>query len=92
MKNVNQRLSEIERTLYSNKRILTFKEGASYLNLSESYLYKLTHLRRIPFSKPNGKKIFFDRVQLDIWLMQNPVMTTEQLECAASTHVSNNMK
>lgn len=70
------------------KRILSFEEACIYTGFAESYMYKLTSARKIPHSKPNGKKIFFDREQLDKWLLSNPIATNEQLEKAASTYVT----
>lgn len=70
------------------KRILTFEEACTYTGFAESYMYKLTSARKIPHSKPNGKKIFFDKEKLDEWLLGNPIATTSQLETAASTYVT----
>jgi excisionase family DNA binding protein len=68
------------RGLLENKP-LSFKETCLYLNLSASYLYKLTHRRAIPFYKPTGKRVFFDRSQLDAFLRQKPMVTmAERLE------------
>lgn len=62
------------------KTVLTFNETLVYTGLSRSYMYKLTSSRRIPHHKPHGKLIYFDRAELDAWLLQNPVKTNEQLE------------
>ncbi len=62
------------RVLLENKP-LTFLEACRYLNLSGSYLYKLTHRKAIPYYKPTGKRVFFDRSQLDAFLRQGPVLT-----------------
>src|SRR4051812_20603400 len=35
------------------------------LDLSKSHLYKLTANDRVPHSKPNGKKLYFHREDLD---------------------------
>ena len=32
-------------------------------------IYKLTGSGAIPFSKPNGKKIFFEKEKLDNWIL-----------------------
>jgi excisionase family DNA binding protein len=49
---------------FSNKKVLSFIEGCELLGYKKSYVYKLTHSGIIPFSKPNGKKIFLDREKL----------------------------
>lgn len=74
------------------KRVFTFEEACAYCGFEESYMYKLTSNRLIPHSKPLGKKIFFDRVQLENWLLSNPVTTNKELENQAATHVSINKK
>ena len=51
------------------KSVLTFKEASEYTGFSETYLHQLTAQKKIPFSKPNGKNIFFDRKELEDWLM-----------------------
>lgn len=84
------RLDNIERALSQGDRPLSFNEGAVYLNVSKSYLYKITHRRLIPFFKPLGKKIFFKRQDLEAFLLSNPVKTKEQLEQVAVNHVALN--
>ena len=76
------------RGLLENKP-LTFREACRYLNLSASYLYKLTHRKAIPYYKPTGKKVFFDRSQLDAFLRQGPVATmADRLEKIDSVRLS----
>ena len=47
--------------LLNNKTVLTPDEVSLMYGLSKDYLYHLTSERVIPFHKPNGKKIFFDK-------------------------------
>jgi excisionase family DNA binding protein len=70
------------------KRILSFEEACAYTGFAESYMYKLTSGRKIPHSKPNGKKIFFDKDKLDSWLLSNPVKTADQINAEAATYIS----
>lgn len=53
------------------KEILSFNEAVSYLDVSKSFLYKLTSANKISFSKPNNKLIYFQRIDLDNWMLQN---------------------
>ena len=53
------------------KEALTFSEAANYLDLSESYLYQLVSRGQVPSYKPNGKKLYFSRKELDQWLLSN---------------------
>lgn len=77
---LEERLDRIERLLVSRKKSLTFDETCDYTGLSRSYLYKLTSQNRIPFSKPNGKVIFFDKDKLDTWLLQNSSKSVGEIE------------
>jgi len=70
-----------------NKPILSFKEAALYLGLTESYLYKLTSRQEIAHSKPGGKMIYFNRAELDLWLQQNRIKSNAEIEQAAANHV-----
>lgn len=49
---------------YLNKEILTAEETADFLGISKNYLYKLTHRHEIPYYRPNGKLIYFERADL----------------------------
>lgn len=74
-----ERLERIERLALSNKSVLNFDEVAVYTGLSKSTLYKLTSGKMIPHYKPSGKLLYFDRKELDSWLLQNRVHTTEEI-------------
>ena len=65
------------------KEVLSFAEAAIFLSLSESYLYKLTSQQRIPYYKPNGKLVYFNRFELQEWLLQNRINTVEDIEAEA---------
>ena len=87
-----QRLDRIERLLATQKKVLNFDEVCDYTGISKSYLYKLTSQNRIPFSKPNGKVIFFDKEELDKWLLLNKQKTIMQIEEDASNYMFQNRK
>ena len=63
--------------IIAQKQILSFKEALLYLDLSSSFLYKLTSQKAIPFSKPNGGKIYFRKSDLDNWMLSNIQKTKE---------------
>lgn len=76
----NDRMEQIEILLSnSQSRPLTFREAANYLNVSRSYLYQLTSKSIIPHYKPGGKKIFFDKKDLDRYLQKNRVSSMEEI-------------
>jgi len=70
-----------------NKEIYNFNEASAFLDYSKSYLYKLTHSRQIPHYKPNGKKLYFKRSDLEAWLLRNRVSSQEELERRALDYV-----
>ncbi len=79
----------------TQKAVLTSTEAAAYLGITVSYLYKLTHRQQIPHSKPLGKMCYFDRLELEAWLMSNRVATIDELQeraqayCAHTRTISN---
>jgi len=48
-----------------HKVTLDIVELSKYLNLSQSYLRKLTSQGKIPFRKPFGKKLYFIKYEID---------------------------
>lgn len=64
-----ERLNRIEAAISSQdtagEKPLSFEEAADYLDLSKSWLYKLTARDAIPHYKPFGKKIYFLKTELD---------------------------
>ena len=80
-------LDRIERASVAQKNVLTFDEVVQLTGLSRSYLYKLTSSGRIPHYKPHGKLIYFERSQVELWLLQNPIKTADEIETAAATYV-----
>jgi excisionase family DNA binding protein len=86
--NLEERLSNIESLLLSQKTVLNFDELATYTGLSKSHLYKLSSTGGIPCYKPNGKHIYASKVEVDQWLLQNRKATTKELETQASNYVT----
>ena len=86
-KSIEERIEELESLVYASKNVLSFDEASKYLNLSKSYLYKLTSAQQIPHYKPQGKMIYFEKDALEAWLRQNPVKTQTQIAQEASHYV-----
>lgn len=57
----------------TTKNVLTFLEACEYCGFSKPHMYRLTSLKQIPHYKPSGKMVYFDRVELEKWLMQTKV-------------------
>jgi len=68
---------------------LTLEEAAEYLDLSKSHLYKLTSAHKIPHYKPQGKRVYFSKSELDAWLLKNPVKTEMEVEQEDDDYIVN---
>lgn len=86
-----ERLESIEKLLLEQqtlqKQVLNFNETCRYLELSQSHLYKLTSTGAIPHYKPNGKKIYFQRQELDQWLLRNRMDSRDEIEQQAADYL-----
>ena len=78
LQRIDERLCNIETLLLSQKKVLNFDEVAAYTGLSKSYLYKLSSTGGIPCYKPQGKLIYFDKQEIDAWLLQNRKATNQE--------------
>ena len=92
LQRIDERQQNIERMMFSQKNVLTFDEAATFIGVSKSHLYKMTMLKTIPHYKPRGKMVYFDRIELDSWLLQNRVSTADEIEAMANTYVTINKR
>ena len=94
MDEIIKRLERLERLIESQsintKDVLNFNEACQYLELSQSHLYKLTSSGAIPHYKPNGKKIYFNRPELDTWLLRNRSKSKDEIEQQAADYLGQN--
>jgi len=74
----------------TQNRVLTFEQACEYLGYKRSYMYKLTSAGILPFSKPNGKSIFFDREKLEAWMLSNGTLSLNEKQIVAATHIATN--
>ena len=86
------KLNEISAKLDEQNRLqkttLNFNEACGYLNVSPSHLYKLTSSKQIPHFCPQGKKLYFLRLELDSWLQRNRQSTVQEHEAEATTYLT----
>ena len=88
-KQILERLDRIESLLAEQQeKPLTLLEAAAYLDISQSYLYKLTSTQQIPHFKPRGKRVYFLKADLDSYLLQNRVKPVDEIEMEAATRVA----
>ena len=84
-----EKLNKLETLLVSSvKQILTVEDLINYTGFSRSYIYKLVHKSIIPYSKPNGKTLFFQKKEIDEWLLQNKSKSISQLEKEAINYIN----
>lgn len=85
------KLERIEKLLETQqamqKQVLNFNDACIYLELSQSHLYKLTSTGSIPHYKPNGKKLYFNRQELDNWLLRNRSNSIDEIEQEAANYL-----
>ena len=60
------------------KELLTLAETSEFLNVSKSYLYKLTSSKKIPFYKPAGKLIYFLKSEVERWVLDGKIISTSE--------------
>ena len=85
---IEQKLERIEKLLISQKTVLNFEELVEYTRLSQSYLYKLTSKGDIPFYRPNGKQLYFNKAEIDTWLLRNRSKTNEEIQNEVTTNLT----
>ena len=74
-------LSEIKQLLTNqNFEPLDLNQAAEYLKLKPSYLYSLVHQKKIPYYKPNGKRIYFNKLDLNKYLAKIRIMSVDEVE------------
>ena len=90
MEEIISKINDLEKLIKSqvNKKALTLDEVAAYTGLSKSYLYKLTSTGGIPCYKPRAKMVYFDKQEIDNWLLQKRVKTKEEIEAEASNYLT----
>lgn len=82
------RITVLEHLIFDSKDVLTLEEAAAYLGISKSTLYKLTHQHEIPFYRPNGKLIYFEKSELLKWMRQSRTMSETETKEAAAQHMT----
>lgn len=90
--NLMQKLNRIEQMIAEQsvlqKEMLTMDEASTFLDLSKSYLYKMVHLKIIPTYCPNGKRTYFRRADLLLYLQKNRKASLKELETEALSYTT----
>ena len=72
-------VDSLEDILFQGKEVLSLEEAAKFMGIARSSLYKMTHQQAIPFYKPNGKLVFFEKSDLLAWIRQNRVSSMQEI-------------
>ncbi|MBD5191423.1 MAG: helix-turn-helix domain-containing protein [Bacteroidales bacterium] len=84
-----QELIAIKRyTLLSAKSMLTVEDVADLTGLNIRHIYNLTSTKQIPFYRPRGKQIYFDRAEIDAWMKRNRVTPLNESESHAEVFLA----
>ena len=67
---------------------LDLDEAAAYLHHSKSHVYQLTSRGLIAHFKPNGKKIYFLKRDLDNYLLRNRRAAADEIDASAATYIA----
>ena len=62
-----------------NNKPLSVTDAAFYTGLSKAYLYKLIYLKKIPYYKPTGGKVFFKKEELDTFIFRGRISADYEL-------------
>lgn len=75
---LQKRMEAVEDILDNAKEVLSVEEAARFMDIARSSLYKMTSDRSIPFYRPNGKMIYFEKADILAWIRQNRVVATKK--------------
>lgn len=90
LKAINAKLDQIQRVSeLSAKRVLTVHDVCVLTGLSQRTIYTMTRKAEIPHYKPNQRLIYFDRSDVEKWMMRNRVNANYEAEANAIAYVVN---
>lgn len=86
---LERKVAGLENVVSMAKEHLTLEEAATFLGCTRSLLYKMTHLHSIPFYKPTGKLVYFEKSELIKWMTQNKSMSDSEINEQAQKVLQN---
>ena len=84
-----KRVEVLENTLSAGKEVLTLEEAVRFMGVTKSSLYKMTHEQTIPYYKPNGKMVYFEKAELLTWIRRNAIASKAQVSEEANRILKN---
>lgn len=85
---LQERIDKLENICYASKEVLNLEEAANFLGIKKSTLYKMTHTSQVPYYKPAGKLIFFEKSVLLDWVRSVKVKSEDEIREEAAMHIS----
>ena len=85
---LQERVDKLEHICYAAKEVLTLEEASAFLGIKKSTLYKMTHFSQVPYYKPTGKLIFFEKSVLLDWVRNVKVKSHEEIREEAARHIA----
>lgn len=81
MEKISNQFDELKKiTLLGVKKVLTTEDLSLLTGISRSYIYKMVSKKKIPYYKSQGGKfIYFERSEIEKWLLTNRVATDSEL-------------
>jgi len=73
------------------KTIFNLDEFCEYCKISKQSAYKLTGKGLVPHSK-RGKRLYFSKAEIDVWLLQNRVGSVSETESKADEYLMKNRR
>ena len=86
LKIIEEKLNNLETVFIQQKTVLNLEEVAAFTGLSKSCIYKKSSTGGIPCYKPTNKQLFFNRNEIEKWLLSNRKPTREEIETQAANY------
>lgn len=87
MDKILSQLEELKKVMLLQKEVFTIEELSLYTGYTVDYIYKMVHQGILPYSKPNGKKLFFVKEEIISWLSANKHKSNQELEAQADSYL-----
>ena len=85
---LQERVNKLEDLCFTTKEILNLEEASAFLGIAKSTLYKMTHLNQLPFFKPAGKLIFFEKKAPREWVRGAKSLPEEEIRAEAAARLN----
>lgn len=84
---LQERVNRLENLCYAAKEVLNLEEAATFLGIAKSTLYKMTHENHLPYFKPSGKLIFFEKKALLDWVRGAKSKSVDEIKEEAAAKI-----